>query len=294
MTLANRTVFITGGTRGIGLAIALRAARDGANVVIAGKTADPNPRLPGTLFTAAAEIEAAGGSALPVQTDIRDEEAVKAAVAAAVERFGSIDVLVNNASAISLTPTLATPMKRYDLMHQVNTRGTFLVSKECIPHLQRSSNPHILNLAPPLDMKPKWFKGHVAYTMAKMGMSMCTLGMSAEFAEDGIAVNSLWPLTTIDTEAARNLSGGDAMGERSRSPEIMADAAHAILTRSSRECTGNYFIDELLLREEGITDFSGYAAVPGDTEPPFLDFFVPDEVMASIESDVVDVFGAQQ
>lgn len=292
MSLNDKTVFITGGTRGIGLAIALRAARDGANVVIAGKTADPNPKLPGTLYTAAAEIEAAGGRALPVQTDIRDEEQVAAAVAAAVERFGRIDVLVNNASAISLTPTLATEMKRYDLMNQVNARGTFLVSKVCIPHLQEAPNPHILNLAPPLDMKPKWFKNHVAYTMAKMGMSMCTLGMSAEFADDGIAVNSLWPLTTIDTAAVRNLLGGDAMGERSRTPQIMADAAHAIVTRPSRECTGNFFIDELVLRESGVTDFSGYAAVPGDTAPPFLDFFVPEELLARVESDVVDVFGS--
>lgn len=292
MTLADKTVFITGGTRGIGLAIALRAARDGANVIIAGKTADPNPRLPGTLFTAAQEIEEAGGTALPVRTDIRYEDQVTAAVDAAVERFGGIDVLVNNASAITLTPTLATDMKRYDLMHQINTRGTFLVSKTCIPHLQRSANPHILNLAPPLDMSPKWFAGHVAYTMAKMGMSMCTLGMSAEFAADGIAVNSLWPLTTIDTAAVRNLLGGDAMGDRSRTPQIMADAAHAIVTRPSGECTGNFFIDELVLREEGVTDFSAYAAVPGDTRPPYLDFFVPDYVMGEELSEVADVFGA--
>jgi citronellol/citronellal dehydrogenase len=292
MTLADKTVFITGGTRGIGLAIARRAAQDGANVVIAGKTADASPKLPGTIFTAADQVEEAGGKALPVQTDIRFEDQVLAAVESAVERFGGIDILVNNASAISLTPTLATQMKRYDLMNQINTRGTFLVSKACIPHLQEADNPHILNLAPPLDMKAKWFKGHVAYTIAKMGMSMCTLGMSAEFAADGIAVNSLWPLTTIDTAAVRNLLGGDAMGERSRTPGIMADAAHAIVNRPSRECTGNFFIDELVLREEGVTDFSGYAAVPGDTRPPYLDFFVPADVLTEELSEVADVFGA--
>jgi citronellol/citronellal dehydrogenase len=293
VTLAGRTVFITGGTRGIGLAIAVRAARDGANVVIAGKTVDPDPRLPGTLATAVATVEESGGQGLAVQTDIRHEDQVEAAVAAAVARFGGIDAVVNNASAISLTPTLATQMKRYDLMNQVNARGTFLVSKTAIPHLRESANPHILNLAPPLDMKPKWFAGHVAYTMAKMGMSMCTLGMAAEFAADGIAVNSLWPLTTIDTAAVRNLLGGDAMGERSRTPDIMADAAHAILTRPSRECTGNFFIDEVVLRDRGVTDFSGYASVPGDTRAPFLDFFVPDEVLDQALSEVADVFGAR-
>ncbi|MAT60791.1 MAG: short chain dehydrogenase [Micrococcales bacterium] len=293
MSLANKTVVITGGTRGIGLAIALRAASDGANVVILGKTVDPDPRLPGTLSSAAAEIEAAGGSALAVQTDIRSEEQVDAAVAAAVDRFGGIDVLVNNASAISLTPTEATPMKRYDLMQQVNARGTFLMSQKCIPHLKKSDNAHILTLSPPLDIDPKWFKGHVAYTMAKMGMSMCTLGMAAEFADDGIAVNSLWPLTTIDTAAIRNLLGGDAMAARSRSPRVMADAAYAVVTQPSRECTGNFFIDELVLKEAGVTDFAEYAAVPGDTEPPFLDFFVPAEMLRQVESDYVDAFGAQ-
>lgn len=293
MSLANKTVVITGGTRGIGLAIALRAASDGANVVILGKTVDPDPRLPGTLSSAAAEIDAAGGSALAVQTDIRSEEQVDAAVAAAVDRFGGIDVLVNNASAISLTPTEATPMKRYDLMQQVNARGTFLMSQKCIPHLKKSDNAHILTLSPPLDIDPKWFKGHVAYTMAKMGMSMCTLGMAAEFADDGIAVNSLWPLTTIDTAAIRNLLGGDAMAARSRSPRVMADAAYAVVTQPSRECTGNFFIDELVLKEAGVTDFAEYAAVPGDTEPPFLDFFVPAEMLRQVESDYVDAFGAQ-
>ncbi|MCP4468016.1 MAG: NAD(P)-dependent oxidoreductase [Halieaceae bacterium] len=293
MSLANKTVVITGGTRGIGLAIALRAAADGANVVILGKTVDPDPRLPGTLSSAAAEIEAAGGAALGVQTDIRSEEQVDAAVAAAVEKFGGIDVLVNNASAISLTPTEATPMKRYDLMQQVNARGTFVMSQKCIPHLKASDNPHILTLSPPLDIDPKWFKGHVAYTMAKMGMSMCTLGMAAEFADEGIAVNSLWPLTTIDTAAIRNLLGGDAMAARSRSPRIMADAAYAVVTQPSRECTGNFFIDELVLSEAGVTDFSEYSAVPGDKEPPFLDFFVPAEMLSRVESEYVDAFGGQ-
>ncbi len=293
MSLANKTVVITGGTRGIGLAIALRAAADGANVVILGKTVDPDPRLPGTLSSAAAEIEAAGGAALGVQTDIRSEEQVEAAVAAAVEKFGGIDVLVNNASAISLTPTEATPMKRYDLMQQVNARGTFVMSQKCIPHLKASDNPHILTLSPPLDIDPKWFKGHVAYTMAKMGMSMCTLGMAAEFADEGIAVNSLWPLTTIDTAAIRNLLGGDAMAARSRSPRIMADAAYAVVTQPSRECTGNFFIDELVLSEAGVTDFSEYSAVPGDKEPPFLDFFVPAEMLSRVESEYVDAFGGQ-
>ena len=229
MSLNGKTLFISGGSRGIGLAIALRAARDGANVTIAAKTAEPHPKLPGTIHTAAAEIEAAGGKALAVLCDIRDEAQVASAVAQTVERFGGIDICVNNASAISLTGTLETEMKRYDLMHQINARGTFLVSKTCIPHLKKAANPHILNLSPPLDMAAKWFKNHVAYTMAKFGMSMCTLGMSAEFAKDGIAVNSLWPLTTIDTAAVRNLLGGEAVASMSRSAAIMADAAHADL-----------------------------------------------------------------
>ena len=234
MSLAGKTLFISGGSRGIGLAIALRAARDGANVTIAAKTAEPHPKLPGTIYTAAAEIEEAGGKALPVICDIRDEAQVADAVARTVEKFGGIDICVNNASAIQLTGTLATDMKRFDLMHQINTRGTFLVSKTCIPHLRKAANPHILNLAPPLDMDAKWFKNHVAYTMAKFGMSMCTLGMSAEFARDGIAVNSLWPLTAIDTAAVRNLLGGDSVAAISRSPEILADAAYAIFNRPAR------------------------------------------------------------
>jgi citronellol/citronellal dehydrogenase len=289
MSLKGRTIFISGGSRGIGLAIALRAAQDGANVTIAAKTAEPHPKLPGTIYTAAEEIEAAGGKALPVVCDIRDEGQVADAVEKTVARFGGIDACVNNASAIQLTGTLETDMKRFDLMHQINTRGTYLVSKTCIPHLRKAANPHILNLAPPLDMQPKWFKGHIAYTMAKFGMSMCTLGMSAEFASDGIAVNSLWPLTAIDTAAVRNLLGGQSVASMSRSPRIMADAAHAILVRPSREATGNFFIDELVLREEGVTDFSIYA--PGAKGPLAADFFVPDWVFEKTDTKLVKAFG---
>ena len=285
MSLKGKTIFISGGSRGIGLAIALRAAKDGANVTIAAKTAEPHPKLPGTIYTAADEIEAAGGKALAVLCDIREEGQVAEAVEKTVERFGGIDICINNASAIQLTGTLATDMKRYDLMNGVNARGTFLVSKTCIPHLKKAANPHILNLSPPLDMAAKWFKNHVAYTMAKFGMSMCTLGMSAEFAREGIAVNSLWPLTAIDTAAVRNLLGGEAVASMSRLPTIMADAAHAILTRPSRECTGNFFIDELVLREEGVTDFSVYA--PGAKGPLAGDFFVPDEAFAKSPTKVM-------
>ncbi|MEM9057886.1 MAG: NAD(P)-dependent oxidoreductase [Pseudomonadota bacterium] len=278
MSLNGKTLFITGGSRGIGLAIALRAARDGANVAIAAKTAEPHPKLPGTIYTAAEEIDAAGGKGLPVLCDIRDEQAVQAAVDATVEAFGGIDICVNNASAIALTPTLDTPMKRYDLMQQVNARGTFLTSKTCLPHLLKSENAHILNLAPPLDMSPKWFAGHVAYTTAKYGMSLCTLGMAAEFRDRGVAVNSLWPRTAIDTAAVRNLLGGEAMAKRSRKPEIMADAAHAIVSRPSAECTGNFFIDDLVLADAGVTDFEVYAVTPGADLIP--DFFVPDDTPA--------------
>src|SRR5690606_29828201 len=285
MSLQGKTLFISGGSRGIGLAIALRAARDGANVAIAAKTATPHPKLPGTIHTAAAEIEAAGGRALPILCDIREEEQVADAVARTAATFGGIDICINNASAISLTDTLSTDMKRFDLMQQINTRGTFLVSKTCIPHLRQAANPHILNLAPPLDMSAKWFKGHVAYTMAKFGMSMCTLGMSAEFAKDGIAVNSLWPLTAIDTAAVRNLLGGETVAAMSRSPAIMADAAHAILTKPSREVTGNFFIDEEVLRAEGVSDFSVYA--PGATGPLAADFFVPDAVFERSDTEVM-------
>ena len=284
-TLKDQTIFMSGGSRGIGLAIALRAAQDGANVVIAAKTAAPHPMLPGTIYTAAEEIEAAGGKALPITCDIRDEEAVAAAVDAAVDRFGGIDICVNNASAIQLTPTEATEMKRFDLMHQINTRGTFLVSKMCLPHLKKSDNPHILNLAPPLDMSPKWFGPHVAYTMAKYGMSMCTLGMAQEYAKQKVAVNSLWPLTAIDTAAVRNLLGGDSMAKMSRKPEIMADAAHVILTRDSGDCTGNFFIDELVLRDAGGQDFSQYARDPDS--PLAADFFVPDAVFDQVPTKVL-------
>ena len=284
MSLNGKTLFMSGGSRGIGLAIALRAARDGANVTIAAKTAEPHPKLPGTIYSAAEDIEKAGGKALPLLCDIREEAQVAEAVEKTVAAFGGIDICINNASAIQLTGTLQTDMKRYDLMHQINTRGTFLVSKMCIPHLKLAKNPHILNLAPPLDMKAKWFKNHVAYTMAKFGMSMCTLGMAEEFAGDGIAVNSLWPLTTIDTAAVRNLLGGEAVAAMSRSPDIMADAAHAILTRPSRETTGNFFIDEEVLREAGVTDFAKYS--PGAKGALAGDFFVPDEVFARTETKV--------
>ena len=256
-TLKGRTVFVTGASRGIGQAIALRAARDGANVVIAAKTTAPHPKLPGTIYAAAAAVEAAGGRALAVAVDIRDEAEVDRAVAQAVETFGGIDVLVNNASAIALTGTLQTPMKRFDLMHQVNTRGTFLCTQRCLPHLQRSENPHVLNISPPLNLSPRWFAPHVAYTMAKYGMSLCVLGMAEEFRPDGIAVNALWPRTGIDTAAIAHIAG-PAMLRRCRKPEIMADAAHAILTRNARECTGNFFIDDDVLRQAGVTDLSRY------------------------------------
>jgi citronellol/citronellal dehydrogenase len=269
--LKGRTLFITGASRGIGKAIALRAAADGANVVVVAKTTEPHPKLPGTIFSAAEEIEAAGGRALPLGVDIRDEEQVYGAVAKTVETFGGIDILINNASAINLTGTLATPMKRFDLMMGVNTRGTFLCSQACIPHLKESSNPHILNLSPPLNLDPKWFKGHVAYTMAKYGMSLCVLGMAEELRGDGIAVNALWPRTAIAT-AALAMLGGAIAPEQCRKPEIVADAAHAILTRGSREATGNFFIDDEVLRAAGVTDFDQYAVKPGTELYP--DFFV--------------------
>lgn len=271
-TLRGRTLFITGASRGIGKAIALRAARDGANVCIAAKTVEPHHALDGTIHTAAAEAEAAGGRSLAVQVDIRSEDEVRAGVARCVERFGSIDILVNNASAISLTPTLDTAMKRYDLMHAVNARGTFLCSQICLPHLLKSSNPHILNIAPPLNMEERWFAPHVAYTMAKYGMSMCVLGMAGELREQGVAVNALWFKTTIATAAIKNLLGGEEAVARSRTPEIAADAAHLILTRPSREATGRFFIDEDVLREAGVTDFDVYAVTPG--AELMSDFFV--------------------
>ena len=269
-SLAGKTLFITGGSRGIGLAIALRAARDGANIAIAAKTAEANPKLPGTIFSAAAEIEAAGGKALPLQVDIRDEAAVEAAVAQTVERFGGLDICINNASAISLTGTLATPGKRFDLMMNINTRGTYVTSRACLPHLLKAANPHILTLSPPLNMDPKWFKPHVAYTIAKYGMSLCVLGMAEEFRRDGVAVNALWPRTVILTAALKMIPGLDH--SCTRKPEIMADAAYAILTRPSREQTGRFLIDDEVLKEAGITDMEQYATQPG--RPLIPDFFV--------------------
>jgi citronellol/citronellal dehydrogenase len=272
MSLKGKTLFITGASRGIGKAIGLRAAKDGANVVIAAKTAEPHPKLPGTVFSAAEEIEKAGGKALPCIVDIRYDEQVHAAVAKTIETFGGIDILVNNASAISLTGTLDTPMKRYDLMHGINARGTFLCSQACIPHLKKAKNPHILNLSPPLNMETKWFAPHVAYTMAKFGMSMCVLGMAGELAADGIAVNALWPRTVIATAAVQNLLGGDEAVKGSRTAEIMADAAYAIFNKKSRELTGKFLIDEDVLRAEGVTDFEKYAVTPGT--PLIPDFFL--------------------
>jgi citronellol/citronellal dehydrogenase len=269
-TLNGKTLFITGASRGIGKAIGLRAARDGANIVIAAKTVEPHPKLPGTIHTAAAEFEAAGGKALACAVDIRSDEQIHQAVAKAVEAFGGIDILVNNASAISLTGTLPTPMRRFDLMHQVNTRGAFACSQACIPHLLKAANPHILNLSPPLVMEKNWFARHAAYTMSKYGMSMCVLGMAEEFREQGLAVNALWPRTIIATAAVMNLLGGEAAIQKSRKPEIMADAAHAILTRPSRECTGNFFIDEDVLRAAGHADLASYAISPGGELLPDL------------------------
>lgn len=272
MSFQNKTIFITGASRGIGLAIGLRLAQEGANVVIAAKTAEPHPKLPGTIFSAAEEIEKAGGKALPVVMDVRFEEQVQAAVDLAVATFGGIDVLVNNASAISPTPTLYTDMKRFDLMHGVNVRGTFLTSKLCIPHLKKAPNPHILNISPPLNMDAKWFANHVAYTMSKYGMSMCVLGMAAEFKADGVAVNALWPRTTIATAAIQNLLGGDQIMQQSRWPSIMGDAAHHVFLQNSREYTGRFLVDEEVLAEAGITDLSHYAVDP--SQPLAQDFFL--------------------
>ena len=271
MMMKNKTIFITGASRGIGRSIALRCARDGANIVIAAKTVEPHAKLAGTIYTVAKEVEQAGGTALPLQLDIRDEEAVAVAVTRAVETFGGIDILINNASAISITGTLATPIKRYDLMQSINTRGTYLCSQACLPHLLRASNPHILTISPPLNLNPRWFGPHVAYTISKYGMSMCTLGLAAEFAGQGVAVNSLWPRTTIAT-AAVEMFFPQALAS-SRTPEIMADAAYLVLTRGSREATGQFFIDEAVLRTAGVTDFERYAITPGAPVNPdiFLD-----------------------
>ncbi len=271
-SLAGKTLFITGASRGVGLAIALRAARDGANVTIAAKSTEPHPKLPGTIYSAAREIEGAGGQALSQPCDIRFEEQVAAAVAATVERFGGIDILVNNASAIDLRGIEALDMKRYDLMQQVNARGSYLCAKLALPHLRKAANPHILTLSPPLDLNPKWFSPNLAYTTAKYGMSLLTLGLSRQLSGAGVAVNSLWPETAIATAAVANLLGGEAALRRSRKPEIVADAAHAILTRPARQCTGNFFIDSLVLGEEGVTDFAPYAVDAG--VDALLDFFL--------------------
>jgi citronellol/citronellal dehydrogenase len=271
-TLANKTLFISGASRGIGLAIALRAARDGANVALIAKTAEPHPKLEGTVYTAAEQIEAAGGRALPIVGDIRDEEQVSSAVAQAVERFGGIDVCVNNASAINLAGTEALEMKRYDLMQDINTRGTFLVSKTCIPHLRDAENPHILTLSPPIGLEPRWLGPHIGYTLAKYGMSLCALGFAEELREAGIASNALWPRTLIATAAVQNLLGGEAAMARARKPELYADAAYAIVTRPSRECTGHTYLCEDVLAEEGVTDFGRYMYVEG--AEPQVDLFV--------------------
>lgn len=275
-TLKGKTLFITGASRGIGLAIALRAARDGANVAVAAKTAEPHKHLPGTIYSAAEEIEKAGGQALPLIVDVRDEAGVVEAVEQTVQRFGGIDICVNNASAIQLTGTLGTDMKRYDLMHQINTRGTFVTSKACIPHLKRSANPHVLMLSPPLDMNPRWFGPHVAYTMAKFGMSMCVLGMAEEFRPDGIAFNALWPRTGIATAAIRFALAGEEGMRACRTPEIMADAAHAIFVKPAREFSGNFLIDDTFLHGEGVRDFEKYRVDP--IAPLMPDFFVPEDI----------------
>ena len=286
MNLSGKVIFMSGGSRGIGLAMAKRFARDGANIVIAAKTDKPHPKLEGTIHTAAAEIDAAGGKALGVVCDIRDEANVKRAVDEAVQRFGGIDICINNASAISLTGALATPMKKYDLMNGVNARGTFLVSQTCLPYLLKSDNPHILNIAPPLDMHPRWFKMHTAYTMAKYGMSMCTLGMAAEFAGK-IGVNSLWPMTAIDTAAVRNVLGGDAMAKMSRLPQIMADAAYLVLGQEAQSFTGNFVIDELILAENGTADMTQYQQA-GYDGPLMADFFVSKETLAQSKSQILE------
>ena len=276
MTLANKTLFITGASRGIGLAIALKAARDGANIAIAAKTIAPHPKLEGTIYSAAEQIEAEGGKALPIPCDVRDEEQVKSAIKQAAQRFGGIDIVVNNASAIQLTRTRETEMKRFDLMQQVNARATFMVSKYAIPYLENAKNPHILMLSPPLDMQEKWFAPHLAYTMSKFGMSLVVLGLAGELRDKKIAVNALWPRTTIATAAIKNLLGGDEMMRASRSPQIMADAAYAIFMKSAASFTGNFLIDDTFLMSEGVTNFEKYAMEAG--VPLHPDFFVPDHV----------------
>jgi citronellol/citronellal dehydrogenase len=275
MALSGKTLFITRATRGIGLAIALRAARDGANIAIAAKTAEPHPKLAGTIYTAAQDIERAGGKALPLVVDVRDETLVRDALDKAAQKFGGIDIVVNNASAIQLTNTSATDMKRFDLMHQINARGTFMVSKWAIGYLEKAANPHILMISPPLDMKEKWFAPHTAYSMAKFGMSLVVLGLAGELRSKGIAVNALWPRTLIATAAVQNLLGGAAMAARGRKPEIMVDAAYAIFAKPSRQFTGRFIIDDSFLAENGVTDFERYRVDPAQTLAP--DFFVPDD-----------------
>ncbi len=282
MSLKDKIIFITGGSRGIGLAVAKRAAQDGAKIVIAAKTTEPHPTLPGTIYTAAEEIVQAGGQALPLKMNIREVDEIHAAVGQAVDHFGGIDILINNASAISLTGTLQTDMKRFDLMHECDVRGTFATSQACLPHLLKAENPHILNNSPPLSMKPKWFANTVAYTMAKYGMSMCTLGMAEEFKEQGVAVNSIWPITPIAT-AALKIATATSMDDtlnHARKPVIMADAVYWILTQPSRECTGNFFVDELVLREAGVTNFDHYAYSPGHELA--RDFYLDDEYFKGI------------
>jgi citronellol/citronellal dehydrogenase len=274
-TLAGKTLYITGASRGIGLAIALRAARDGANIAIAAKTTEPHPKLPGTIYTAAEEIEKAGGKALPLIVDVRDEDNVRESLEQTAQHFGSVDIVVNNASAISLTNSQATDMKRFDLMHQINSRGTFMVSKYAVPHLAKAANPHILMLSPPLDMKEKWFAGHTAYSMAKFGMSLVVLGLAGELRSKGIAVNALWPRTTIATSAIKNLLGGDAIMRASRTPDILADAAHMVFCKEARSFTGKFLIDDTFMWEEGVRDFEHYRADP--SVDLMQDFFVPDD-----------------
>jgi citronellol/citronellal dehydrogenase len=292
MSLAGKTLFITGASRGIGLAIGLRAARDGANIAIAAKTAEPHPRLSGTIYTAAEDIERAGGKALPLVVDVRDETLVRDALAKTAARFGGIDIVVNNASAIQLTSAADTDMKRFDLMHQINARGTFVVSKWAIPYLEKAANPHILMISPPLDMKEKWFAPHTAYTMAKFGMSLVVLGLAGELRPRGIAVNALWPRTVIATAAVQNLLGGDAMMRQARKPEIMADAAYTIFSTPSRELTGRFLIDDNFLAEHGVKDFDRYRA--DATQELAQDFFVPDEIVPPPNVRTIDHFGGHR
>ncbi len=290
MALSEKTLFITGASRGIGLAIALRAARDGANIAIAAKTAEPHPKLSGTIYTAAEEIERSGGKALPLVVDVRDEATVGDALDRTAQKFGGIDIVVNNASAIQLTGARDTDMKRFDLMHQVNARGSFVVSKWAIPYLAKAANPHILMISPPLDMKEKWFAPHTAYSMAKFGMSLVVLGLAGELRPKGIAVNALWPRTVIATAAVQNLLGGDAMMRQARKPDIVADAAYAIFAKSSREFTGRFLIDDTFLAENGVSNFDHYRVDP--TQPLGRDFFVPDDIAPPPNVQTIDYFGA--